>query len=77
MRILIISLLCISLSSCNKWDGEINGKKYRLDYICTHSHIVTTTGVSFFGNQMSTGVYLTNVCDAYRLDTVWQKTKNK
>ena len=75
-------IMALFLSSCNQWDGEINGIKYRVEQRCISGHDetvvlpVTTIGAN---NQLTTTLMPQGVwhCDLYVIDTVWENKLNK
>jgi hypothetical protein len=72
MKRLFIILL---FASC--WDGEINGRKYKLETPCIESHIETHTILMSNGKYMYPVATTSTVCDCYgATDTIWQKPKN-
>lgn len=60
-------------ASC--WDGEINGRKYKLRTPCIKSHTETHLHPTLIGKSVMVIQRTDEVCDCYgKTDTIW---KNK
>lgn len=70
MRIAVLILL---ISSC--WDGKVNGKKYKLEWHCTQSHLNYSIRLVPCGKMVVTQPYTYNVCDKGYYDTFWEIKK--
>jgi hypothetical protein len=68
MKYLLIIFL---FTSC--WDGEVNGRKYRLNTPCIKSHTVIYTTPIIIGKSVMATTQTKQVCDEYgKTDTIWQ-----
>lgn len=67
MKYLIIILL---FSSC--YDGEINGRKYKIKENCTKSHTEIYFIPIINGTTITQTIQPRVVCDEYRIDTIWK-----
>lgn len=66
--------LCIILLFASCWDGEVNGRKYRLDTPCIKSHTILIPEVRRIGNTNHVITTPKRICDVYgKTDTIWQK----
>jgi hypothetical protein len=68
MRILV--LICL-FTSC--YDGEINGRKYQLEWNCVESHLLYGTRIVPCGKIMISQPYTYSICDTGYYDTIWIK----
>jgi hypothetical protein len=64
-------LILFLFTSC--WDGEINGKKYKLHTPCIESHIEIYIENTYINNQLYTQHRFREICDCYgKTDTIWK-----
>lgn len=71
MKKLLILLL---FSSC--WDGEINGRKYRLKTPCIKDHVELRPMAMMVGKAVTTTLHPVVICDCYgATDTIWKDLK--
>lgn len=76
MKKIIILGLCSTLLSCNKWKKDKNGNEYYINRKCIESHIVPTISYMYINKILYPTTNYINICDAYRLDTIWKKDIN-
>jgi hypothetical protein len=69
-----VKKLFIILLFASCWDGEINGRKYRLETPCIKSHTETYLQPMHIGKTTTLQLRTKEVCDEYgKTDTIWQK----
>lgn len=73
MRNLFIMIFL--LTSC--YDGEINGRKYKLKWNCVKSHVAHGLRPVSTGKVMTVIPYTRTVCDSGYYDTIFQLQSNK
>lgn len=72
MKKVFALLIVLLLISCDSWDGEVNGRRYKLVQDCLSSH--DETQLLYINNQVT--VITHTVCDEYGpIDTVWESKK--
>lgn len=74
-KILLSALVLIELTSCNdNWDGKVRGRRYKIQLTCIESHIEISTMMQPMGKSFLYMPQSIEVCDKYKVDTIWEKT---
>jgi len=67
-------LIIVLFASC--WDGEINGRKYKLHTPCIKSHTEMYIENTYINKQLYTQPRFREICDCYgETDTIWKLDK--
>jgi hypothetical protein len=69
-------ILVIIIFACHqelKWHNHKNGRRYYLKHTCIQSHLETGTRTQLVGKMWTTFPYTYEVCDKYKVDTIWEK----
>ena len=64
----ILITICL-FTSC--YDGEINGRKYQLEWNCVKTHLANGVRMMPCGKMMILTPYTYSVCDTVYYDTIW------
>jgi hypothetical protein len=67
------TLLSIILLFTSCWDGEINGKRYKIKWVCTSSHPVMYTTLQSVGKATIPVQHVIYECDEGYYDTIFEK----
>lgn len=76
ISLLFIVLAIIITIKYNKWDGVIKGRKYYIEKTCVKSHLENRTTLMYIGKNLMPMSHLINVCDEYKIDTIWEYETN-
>jgi hypothetical protein len=72
-KVFILSFLIILTSCHSKWEGRKNGIRYYKKYTCIDSHFELRHSFVLVGKVIVPTSYNHEVCDKYKLDTIWEK----
>lgn len=75
MKLISIIILIGLFTSC--YDGELNGKRYNLKRTCIESHSEHGMRLVLIGKMWTSLPYSMEVCDKYRMDTIWEASKTR
>jgi hypothetical protein len=70
----LFAMAVVFIYSC--WDGEKNGRRYRLQDTCLRGHSQMFMTTVLIGKNFVPQWHYVYICDSSRIDTVWEKLED-